>query len=278
MIECNDKPFVTRELNIKSNGSYSTIGYDQANVDIAGSDIYLSNGTKFGYSNFSEIPNCDYSKATSDVSHMFTNCKNITDVHILNLQGVTNMTCMFDGCTSLQNVSLSDTSFVTSMRAMFLECSSLKSVQLSDTSNVTNMWYMFYGCSQLEEIIYLDTSKATDITSIFANCIALTTLPQLDASKLNSTGIDSMFRGCKSLTNFGGLKNVGQSFGTSVSSQISFANSHNLSDESIQNIIDGLYDRTGVAGTTSLILHPDVKAKLTDAQKQQITAKNWRLI
>ena len=34
MIECNDKPFVTRELDIKSNGSYSTIGYDQVNVDV----------------------------------------------------------------------------------------------------------------------------------------------------------------------------------------------------------------------------------------------------
>lgn len=32
MTECNDKPFVTRELIIERNGMYSTIGYDQANV------------------------------------------------------------------------------------------------------------------------------------------------------------------------------------------------------------------------------------------------------
>ena len=268
------------ELSVIANGTYTPTkyGYSKVYVNVAGGGtIDLSNGTKFGYSNFSEIPYCDYSRATTDVSFMFTNCKMIQNVSIMNFQQPTNMTGMFQNCESLKNVSLSNTHFVTSMRSMFLECSSLKSVQLSDSSNVTNMWYMFYGCTQLEEITYLDTSNVTDMSSIFANCSSLTTLPQLDASKLKDTGISSMFSRCTSLTNFGGLKNVGQSFSTSMSSQISFADSPNLSDESIQNIIDGLYDRTGVTTVTRIKFHTTVKNKLTKEQKQQITAKNWKL-
>lgn len=270
------------ELSVTANGTYTPTkyGYSKVDVNVAGGGgaIDLSNGTKFGYSNFSEIPDCDYSRATTDVSFMFTSCKMIQNVSIMNFKQPTNMTSMFQRCTSLKNVSLSNTHFVTSMRSMFLECSSLKSVQLSDTSNVTNMWYMFYDCTQLEEITYLDTSKVTDMSCIFANCTSLTTLPQLDASKLKDIGIDRMFQGCTSLTNFGGLKNVGQSFGTSTPSQIiSFADSPNLSDESIQNIIDGLYDRTGLTSIARIKFHSTVKNKLTIEQKQQITAKNWRL-
>ena len=268
------------ELSVIANGTYTPTkyGYSKVNVNVAGGGtIDLSNGTKFGYSNFSEIPYCDYSRATTDVSFMFTNCKMIQNVSIMNFKQPTNMNGMFQNCESLKNVSLSNTHFVTSMRFMFQECSSLKSVQLSDTSNVTNMWYMFYGCTQLEEITYLDTSNVTDMSSIFANCSSLTTLPQLDASKLKDTGISSMFSRCTSLTNFGGLKNVGKSFSTSVTSQISFADSTNLSDESIQNIIDGLYDRTGVTTITRIKFHTTVKNKLTNEQKKQIKAKNWTL-
>lgn len=49
-----------------------------------------------------------------------------------------------------------------------------------------------------------------------------------------------------------------------------------LSDASIQSIIDGLADLTGSAAMT-LYLHADVGAKLTDAQKSAISAKNWTL-
>ena len=63
----------------------------------------------------------------------------------------------------------------------------------------------------------------------------------------------------------------------SIPLNISFAQSANLSTDTIQSIIDGLADVTGGTDQT-LTLHKDVGAKLTDAQKATITAKNWTLV
>ena len=53
--------------------------------------------------------------------------------------------------------------------------------------------------------------------------------------------------------------------------------SRNLTPETIQSIIDGMADLTGATAQT-LTFHKDVGAKLTDAQKATITAKNWTLV
>ena len=58
---------------------------------------------------------------------------------------------------------------------------------------------------------------------------------------------------------------------------IGFPHSSLLSAESVQSIIDGLADLTGATAQT-LTLHATVGAKLTDAQKATITAKNWTLV
>ena len=58
---------------------------------------------------------------------------------------------------------------------------------------------------------------------------------------------------------------------------IAFAQSDNLSTETIQSIIDGLADLTGGTAQT-LTLHSTVGSKLTDTQKATITAKNWTLV
>ena len=50
-----------------------------------------------------------------------------------------------------------------------------------------------------------------------------------------------------------------------------------LEDGTIQSIIDGLADLTGATAQT-ITFHADVGAKLTDAQKAAITAKNWTLV
>ena len=49
-----------------------------------------------------------------------------------------------------------------------------------------------------------------------------------------------------------------------------------LSNESIQSIIDGLADLTGET-TQTITFHADVKAKLTEEQIATITSKNWTL-
>ena len=232
---------------------------------------------------------------TSSVTNMqsiFMGCTSLTAITYLGCDKCKTLQWAFDGCSKLENANLAYTESVQDWRYTFDNCSSLKSmnlqmhgglntegmfqncaslttVELYNTFNVVFMNRMFENCSSLTSVNNnFNTSKVTDMSYMFQNCSSLTTLPQLDASNVNN--VTNMFNGCTSLTNFGGLKNVGQSFSTSMTTQLSFANSANLSDESIQNIIDGLYDRTGVTAITRIKFHTTVKNKLTNEQKQQI--------
>ena len=178
---------------------------------------------------------------------------------------------MFSGCSKLTSVPLFDTSKVTTMYNMFYYCSSLTTVPQFNTSNVTNMDSMLYSCSALTEVPLFDTSNVTNMRYIFGECNKLTTVQQLDTS--NVTNMEGMFYSCPSLTNFGGLLNIGQAYTSTFTYDLS--DSSKLSDESIQNVINGLYDMTAKGFSPTLKFHSTVFAKLTDAQKQQITAKNW---
>lgn len=60
----------------------------------------------------------------------------------------------------------------------------------------------------------------------------------------------------------------------SIKSNTSFAASSLLSDESIQNIIDGLADSTGQS-RKKIAFHTNVVLKLTEEQVAQISNKNW---
>ena len=66
-------------------------------------------------------------------------------------------------------------------------------------------------------------------------------------------------------------------FNGTIASNLSFPNSANLSTDSIDSIIGALKDRTGTTAFT-LTFHKTVGAKLTQAQKDAISAKNWTLV
>ena len=256
------------------------------------------NNMFYGCSNLKNVSLSNTSSVTN-MQSIFMGCTSLTRITYLGCDKCKTLQWAFNGCSKLENANLEYTESVQDWRYTFAGCSSLKSmdlqmhgglntegmfqncsslttVELYNTFNVVFMNKMFENCSSLTSVNNnFNTSKVTDMSYMFNGCSALTTVPQLDASNVNN--VNSMFNGCTSLTNFGGLKNVGQSFSTSMGTQLSFASSPNLSDESIQNIIDGLYDRTGVTAVTRIKFHTTVKNKLTNEQKQQITAKNWKL-
>ena len=100
----------------------------------------------------------------------------------------------------------------------------------------------FSACTKLKEIKgTLDVSQVGSFITPFNNCIALEEVRFLK---------ENIFK------------------------TISFGGSPNLSDASIQSIIDGL---ATVEEAQTLTLHKDVKAKLTDEQIATITSKNWTL-
>ena len=131
----------------------------------------------------------------------------------------------------------------------FYACPSINQLDLSQFADTEvfkckNLYYAFYNCSNLHTI-----SGVMDL----AGC----------------TNLNTAFTGTYNLVNLRVLAG-------SVDGSLPLGACSKLSDESIQSIVDGLADLTGVT-TQTLTLHATVGNKLTEAQKATITAKNWTL-
>ena len=221
------------------------------------------------------------------------------------------MGSMFDGCSGLTSLDLSNfvTSKVTSMGYMFNYCGSLMTIPMLDTSKVTNMSTMFNYCSSLMTIPQLDTRKVTDMSRMFGNCNSLKIIPQLDTSNVNNmntmfnygyslmaipkldtsnvNNIMNMFYQCLSLTNFGGLENLGQAYSTTQSAnyrnyKLDLSTCTALTEQSLINVLNNLYDiATKGCKVQQVVLGSTNLAKLTSTEGQQALsnaqAKGWTL-
>ena len=253
------------EQPIKDSVDYSKTIYDNWDPSITSASRLFSSDDNLVY-----MPKVDTSNVTN-MYEMFYGCGTLNTVPLFDTSKVTNMFRMFSSCSMLTTVPQFDTSNVTNMSNMFDYCSNIKTVPSFNTSNVTDMSNMFDYCGNLKTVPSFNTSNVTDMSYMFGSCYALTTVPQFDASKV--TNIDRMFYSSVVLTNFGGLLNIGQAYTSTFTYDLS--STSYLTDESIQNVIDGLYDMSAKGFSPTLTFNSDVYAKLTDAQKAQITAKNW---
>jgi hypothetical protein len=180
---------------------------------------------------------------------------------------------------------------VATAEGMYQGCYSLEEIDLSTFSETFNgtLSYMFSGCINLKrfkgrELIVIGGEK---ITYFVAYCSSLTDLPALEASNVDN--VQGTFLNCSSLTNFGGLLNIGKAYTnkrnnyTSYKIDLSYAN--NLTHESLMNVINGLYDLNltyNVAGggtlyTQQLILGATNLAKLTAEEIAIATGHGWSL-
>ena len=132
------------------------------------------------------------------LNNMFSNCRSLTDVSIINTSNIKLMGSLFSGCSSLTNVPYMDTQNVTAMYRMFQYCSNLTAVPQFDTQNVSTMEYMFYGCSNLTTVPQFNTQNVSTMEYMFHSCSSLTTVPQFDTQ--NVTNMSSMFQYCSRLT------------------------------------------------------------------------------
>lgn len=251
---CSDTSFTMKQLEVTSNGLYSTIGYDTVFVDVpkTGKIQIMGENPQFRGS---------MTKINGEVE----------------FPEMTSCGLMFADCKQLEEVPLFDTSKVTDMGFMFNKCASLTTVPLYDTSNVYFMAQMFLGCANLVSVPQFDTSNVRYMLNLFGDCNNLTDVPLLDASKVESIGY--AFVRCYNLTNFGGLKNIGQSFESVHATEsirlFDLSDSPKLTDESVQNIIDNLYDMHNNPNIQTATIKFNSAIKLTDEQKKQITDKNW---
>ena len=134
-----------------------------------------------------------------------------------------------------------DTSACTSLYAMY-QSTLFTAVPTIDAKNASSVNYLFYGSKYIETIEKIISNENLTYTQAFTVC--------------------------------NNLKNI--TFEGQIGTHIAFSQSHLLTVESVQSIIDALADLTG-STTQTLTLHANVKPKLTDEQIASITSKNWTL-
>ena len=174
---------------------------------------------------------------------------NIIDCRSLTQSG--NFSNSFYGCSSLEEVNLINIpDFAINAASMFslapnLIPDKLKIVSFSPKVIFSNSSLLFNGRISLEII-----NGEFDLSEITSS---------------NSQG--NMFNNCFSLREVRFIQG-------SIKYSLSVASSSQLSDESIQSILDGL---ATVSSTQTLFLNSAVYAKLTEEQKQSATDKGWTI-
>lgn len=92
----------------------------------------------------------------TDISGLFQDCKNLTDVDLsfLNVSNVTGMFGTFQGCSNMKHVKLNgwDVSKVGSVQNMFCSCSSLEELDLSGWKNAEDIKDFYTSFSGLKSI------------------------------------------------------------------------------------------------------------------------------
>lgn len=137
-----------------------------------------------------------------------------------------------------------------------------------DFSQCDNIYYAFTFNSNLVRLPRMDISKVRSSTYAFRQCSSLEEIECLVFSENTVLQSNTFYytSNLKHLTAEG-----------TVNTELNFAQSSMLTNESVQSILDHLKDLTGATART-LTFHAIVGAALTDAQKAAITAKNWTLV
>ena len=274
----------------------SAIGYDEKESEqiinklliSPSADVYSNwdeNNTSskmlfYGNTDLIVCPNINTSNVTNMVS-MFNGCSSLVTIPKLNTSKVTETYRMFYNCTALKNVPSLDTTQVTDISYMYDGCYNLKTVGEFSAPKATTAKYLFDGCTSLESIgsyeHYLDLGECKYTSSIFGNCTSLKELPVINCPKITD---ESGFFGTSGgmlydLVEVGGcISKHNQNGGRK------WAICPNLSQASLQRIINCLYDFVGNGSSTTkgIAFHSNSKALITDEMTAQAAAKGWSIV
>lgn len=191
------------------------------------------------------------------LNNAFRNCYFLTKINegnIIDCSGIIEGNILryaFYGCSCIEEINfINMPDFAVSVDSMFslapnIIPDKLKKISFSPKLNALNVTLLFNGRGSLEEII-----------------------GELDLSKITSADVQkNPFNGCTSLVEVRFTKE-------SIKYNLSFTQSSQLSDESIQSILDGL---ATVSSTQTLAFNSAVYAKLTEEQKQSAADKGWTI-
>ena len=217
--------------------------YRTINVNVIPKINVKEAGIKFSKSTFTEVPEWADFEGITDMARMFSNCKNLQTIPMIDTSNAYTMNSMFANCDHLKTISLIDTSNVSDMQNMFKQCSDLQTIPQLNTSNATGMSYIFWSCYSLQAIPSLDTSKAVYMDNMFGSCDKLTSLPALNTQSLEMPSYYGFFHTSElpNITDFGGFLNLK----CSLTDDDNLKRLPNLTRQSCINVLNGLYDFTG---------------------------------
>ena len=202
------------------------------------------------------------------------------------------MESVFEGCTSLKTVVLTSLCFPDNAGSMFYGCTSLTYVTCKEDgkglhlTNATNTGSMFEGCSSLKSVGELDTVNATEMSKMFLGCTSLRKIGGLSIRSTTSSPTIILFNAGQLEVLW--LKDIGyNSNTTSVALTTSSLSNWGIAggeygEEAAASLRESLcelsFDRTAAGYETCTIqLHADVKARLTETEIAQITAKGYTI-
>ena len=182
-----------------------------------------------------------------------------------------------DGCSNLETFTFSDDSDlsgVTDIRGMLSNCNKLVSMTFPDSlKNITSITSLFSSCRALKTFTGLNTSNVDSFDYAFLECRALESIPALDMGK--ALNISYMFNNCNSLKNIEALTDLGKT-GRNMSLDLRYC--HYLTEESVNNIINSVYDVSSLGTDCKIQLSSYMpNYTVTDDDKQRAAAKGWTL-
>ena len=219
---------------------------------------------------FDEVHNKGYEDGKNSVVDLGKLCNQI-NINNLNIFGKSEVVLDLDNVTSLNSfywmgaTSTSSGAANTTVEKMTINCK----------KPITDMYKAFNGEVGTRDttlkilVLNIDTSKNTSLTNGFVNMQALETIDGTPLDFSSCTALNQPFRGCSALKDF-------RVKPSTIKHNFDIKYSPNLSSDTVQSIKDGLADLTG-GETQTLIVHQNVRNKLTEEQLNTISNKNWAI-
>ena len=151
-------------------------------------------------------------------------------------------------------------------------------------SNEVNLYQMFYNANKLKEIPWLiNITAKPSMPNAFDGCRNLVKLNKINCEKV--TNVSRATAQLNSLVDFGGLENIGKAYSVTSGTNdvyytITFNSSPKITEQSLINVLNGLYDiATKGCKPQKLLLGSTELSKLTSEEGQQALsnaqAKGW---
>ena len=189
----------------------------------------------------------------------------IAQIPALKYTSLTDYASLFEGANFPANTELTVYvgAKIESLLAMFASATNLKKVKLVGDNSGCEMEQMF-ARSSVEEVDFsgLTLFQSVGASETFNSCQNLVNVLGVLDGEYNY--VSWGFENCPKLETVRFKKE-------SIVCDIYIAESPKLTAATVQSIIDGM--KTGATGT--LFLHNEVKSKLTEKQKKEITDKGW---